>query len=334
MKFIPRHLVAAVAMLVAAASAQADVVELRPYPRAKPLPRYDNPLEVGNLPISPPERSAGGKRTSRHRLPYEGKVSMQQYKHEPDDSPLLIARHYAGQLKEQGFELVTICDFPCTAPDGGADASVYWHHEIDTAQKLSYSAYGDRGTYLIGHRADAVVAVRVGTGLNAYVSTVKTISAPSLDRAPLLTYVERQSAPAANAPLPPPPSQPTPPADAMKPSPHVVDVPPGEISAWLQRSKGLVVLQLSSYQRACTYCMPGNVGLNALAEKEAGKGITFARVAFQPWTDVGQSAFAKQYGVLGIPDAFTFQDGRLVRRLNGAADEAKLRRELLDGLFK
>ena len=93
-----------------------------------------------------------------------------------------------------------------------------------------------------------------------------------------------------------------------------------------------MVLQLSSYDRNCTYCMSGNVGFNALAEKEASKDVTFVRVAFQPWLKVGESDFAKQFGVAGIPDAFTFQDGRLVRRLHGTADEAKLRRELLDGV--
>ena len=242
------------------AAANAAVEELRPYPSAKALGRYDNPLEAGALPISPPERIRG-RNSSRHRLPYEGTVSMQQYKHQPDDSPLLIARHYAGQLKEQGFELVTICDFPCKAPGGPNDASVYWHHELDLARKLSYSAYGDRGTYLIGHRADAIVAVRVGTGQGAFLSTVKTVSAPALDRAPLLAYVERLRAPAADAPLPPPVGRQPRPAVAASasmptPSAHIKDVQPAELSAWLRESKGWVVLQLTSFEGWTTAASP------------------------------------------------------------------------------
>ena len=104
MRVKPRHgasLLAAATLLLAIAAAQAT--ELRPYPRAQGHGRApSNRLEAGALPISPPER-AKGKNESRWRLPYEGQVSMQQYKHPADDSPLLIARHYAGQLQGAGL---------------------------------------------------------------------------------------------------------------------------------------------------------------------------------------------------------------------------------------
>lgn len=317
---------AAVAMLLGAAVAHAQSVELRPYPRAQELGRYDNPLEAGALPISPPER-AKGRNESRWRLPYEGKVAMQQYKHPADDSPLLIARHYAGQLREQGFELVTVCDIPCAGRADSPDASVYWFHELDLAKRLQYNFFGDRGLYLIGHRADAVVAVRVGASHGGYASVVKTVTTPQLDRAPLLAYVGQQKAPAvADAPLPPPPGR------AAANAPGVQSVAPADVGAWVRQSKGWVVVQLSSYDPGCGYCVRSNPAFNALAAAEAPQGTSFARVAFQPWKTVGQNDFVRQFGVTGIPAYFTFKDGQLMRRQDGIADEATLRRTLLDGL--
>ncbi|WP_457444884.1 TlpA family protein disulfide reductase [Roseateles sp. P5_E4] len=333
-----RQLLGAAALLACIASAQAAVAELRPYPRAQQMGRYDNPLEAGALPISPPERAQGGNRTSRWRLPYEGSVVMTQYKHEADDSPLLVARHYAGQLREQGFELITVCDFPCKAADGAEDAAVYWFHELDLAKKLTWQAFGDRGMYLIAHRADAVVAIRVGTVYGGYASTVKAISATNLDRGPLLAYVERQRAPVADAPLPSPPGRtatnPPAPASAAAAatSPFVKEVAPAELSAWLRKTKGWVVLQLSSYDPGCIYCIRANPSFNALAQNQQAKGISFVRVAFQPWTSVSRNDFVAQYAVPGLPIYFTFQDGQLMRRHQGNADEATLRQALLDGL--
>ncbi|MFG6467170.1 hypothetical protein [Roseateles sp. BYS87W] len=310
--------------LLGAAIAQAQPIELRPYPRAQELGRYDNPLEAGALPVSPPER-ANGKNQSRWRLPYEGKVAMQQYKHPADDSPLLIARHYGAQLTEQGFELVAICDIPCSRP-GSPDASVYWFHELDLAKRLQYSAFGDRGMYLIGHRADAVVAVRVGASSGGYASVVKTVSSAQLDRAPLLAYVEQQRAPAADAPLPPPPGR------APANVPGIESVAPAALSGWVRQSKGWVVVQLSSHDPGCGFCVRSNPAFNALAAAEADTGTRFARVAFQPWRTVGDNDFVRQFGVGGIPAYFTFKDGQLMRRHDGIADEATLRRSLLEGL--
>lgn len=326
MRFTRRHgagLLAAAALLLGAVSARSQ--ELRAYPRAQELGRYDNPLEAGALPISPPER-AKGKNESRWRLPYEGKVSMQQYKHPADDSPLLIGRHYAGQLREQGFELITICDIPCAGRTDSPDASVYWFHELDLAKRLTYSAFGDRGMYLIAHRPDAVVAVRVGQGQGGYVSVVKTVAAAQLNRGPLLAYVERQRSPAADAPLPAP-------VGPTAAAPFVTDVAPASLSAWVRESKGWVVVQLSAHDPKCGYCVRSNPAFNALAAAEGPKKeISFARVAFQPWTSVNQNEFAAQFGVSGLPSYFTFKDGQLMRRQNGIADEATLRRVLLDGL--
>lgn len=317
---------AVAAMLLGAAVAQAQPAELRPYPRAQELGRYDNPLEAGALPISPPER-AKGKNESRWRLPYEGKVSMQQYKHPADDSPLLIARHYAGQLREQGFELVTICDIPCAVRADSPDASVYWFHELDLAKRLQYNFFGDRGMYLLAHRADAVVAVRVGASYGGYASVVKTVTAAQLDRAPLLAYVEQQKAPVvADAPLPPPPGR------AVANPPGLQSVAPAELSAWVRQSRGWVVVQLSSYDPGCGYCVRSNPAFNSLVAAEASQGLSFARVAFQPWKTVGQNDFVRQFGVAGIPAYFTFKDGQLMRRQDGIADEAALRRSLLEGL--
>jgi thiol-disulfide isomerase/thioredoxin len=334
MEFLPRRLAGQLplaALLLGWVVAQAQ--ELRPYPRAEELARYDNSLEAGALPISPPERTQG-KNESRWRLPYEGKVAMRQFKHPADDSPLLIARHYADQLREQGFELLTICDIPCAGRPDSPDASVHWFHELDLAKRLQYNYFGDHGLYWIAHRPDAVVAVRVGPSYGGYASVVKTVSAGQLDRGPLLAYVEQRRARPAEAPQPTPAARASavPPAAAAASSPGVRDVGPAALSALVRQSKGWLVVQLSSHDPNCGYCVRSNPAFNALAAAEAPKGITFARVAFQPWTTVSQNDFASQFGVTGLPSYFTFKDGQLMRRLNGIADEATLRGALLDSL--
>jgi len=327
-------LACAAALLACAVQAAATDVTIEPYPRAVPLQRYDNPLERGALPISVPDRGASGERVSRVRLPYEARVSMAQYRHAVDDSPLLIARHYAGQLQKQGFELLTVCETPCRSASGLADSSVYWKRELDLANKLEMRPFGDNGIYLIGHRADAVVAVRVGSWDSASASTVKIVQAPGIDRTPITQYIESQRAPVVSASLPPPPrpARVAASAGAAGGERGVQLVAPRDAAELIARSKGILVVQVTSFDTACGFCVRSNDVFDTLARDGGASAPKFIRITYQPWGAVSRDGFAQSYGVNGLPTFFTMKDGQLVRRRNGIATADELRKLLLEGV--
>ncbi|WP_315649074.1 thioredoxin family protein [Roseateles aquae] len=303
---------------------------LTPYPRASEYQRHINPLEQGSLPISPPVRS-GGETKSQYRLPYEGAVSVIQYDHKNDDSPLLIARHYAGELKARGFELLTICEMPCAAPDGTADSSMSWRKELDmTGKKLDLYRFGNRGLYFMAYKPDAVAAVRVGQFGDRPVSTVKLVQSASLDLGPLQAWIALQQAAPKSAALPPPPQA----AAAAEPPagpPRIVDVAPDALLAWLEgHEQQRVLVQFTSFDANCGHCAKANPVFAALSSRAASEGTVFVRSSWQPWTTVGQSPLAKRLGINGLPSYLLFDKGKLSKRVNGNWDEATLKRELLD----
>ena len=78
--------------------------------------------------------------------------------------------------------------------------------------------------------------------------------------------------------------------------------------------------------------MRGNPTFEALAHATGAGQARFARVIYRPWTSVGSDAFGKSLGVGGLPVYLTYQDGKLVRRNDGIADQNVLQKVLLDGL--
>lgn len=307
---------------------------LTPFPRATEYVRHINPLEQGTLPISPPERKSGGGMQSRWRMNYEGAVSVVQYDHKNDDSPLLIARHYAGQLKAQGYELVTICDMPCQAPDGSSDSSQSWRNEFDmVGKKLDLYRFGHHGLYFMAYKPDAIAAVRVGQFGERPVSTVKRVQSASLDLGPLKAWIAQQQAPTPSAALPPPPQRTAPSAPAEPPAgpPKITDIAPSDLAKWLtDHPTQRVVLQLTSFDPKCGHCARANPVYAALSSRPVPEGTVFLRMSFQPWQSVGQSPVAQQLGVNGLPTYLVIEGGQQTRRRNGDWDEATLRRELID----
>ncbi|WP_269633334.1 hypothetical protein [Pelomonas sp. BJYL3] len=317
-----------------AAQAQAAAT-LTPFPRASEYVRHINPLEQGTLPISPPERKSGGGRQSRWRMNYEGAVSVVQYDHKNDDSPLLIARHYAGQLKAQGYELVTICDIPCQAPDGSDDSSQSWRNEFDMlGKKLDLYRFGHHGLYFMAYKPDAVAAVRVGLFGERPVSTVKLVQSASLDLGPLKAWIAQQQAPASSAALPPPLQRSAAAAPVAEPPagpPKIVDIAPKDLEKWLaEHPRQRVVLQVTSFDANCVHCIRANPVYAALSSRPVPEGTVFLRMSFQPWQSVGQSPVGQQLGVNGLPTYLVIEGGKQTRRKNGDWDEATLRRELID----
>lgn len=176
----------------------ADEVVLEPFPGATQVGRYVNGRERGNLPISVPDRSEFNEdRISHVVLPYDGRVVATQYKHGADESPLLIERHYAEQLAAQGFTVLTICETPCRTPRGLEDTNAAWLRELDPMHQLGLRGFGDRGSYFLAYRRNAVVAVRIGSWDLAYGSTVKIVQADAIDLGPIERYVAGQRAAAA-----------------------------------------------------------------------------------------------------------------------------------------
>lgn len=107
---------------------------------------------------------------------------------------------------------------------------------------------------------------------------------------------------------------------------------PTRVEAHLAKTPGLVVVQLTSFETTCSFCIRGNPTYEALAKERVG-GAQFIRVIYRPWTGVGQDPFAKALGVGGLPVFLTYQDGKLLRRHDGIASQAELQKELLDGLY-
>lgn len=105
-----------------------------------------------------------------------------------------------------------------------------------------------------------------------------------------------------------------------------------DIASYIQKTKGVLVVQLTSFETECKFCILSNPIFEALMQTTSGQNIHYARVAYRPWTTMVDDAFAKTFGYNGLPIFLTYQDGKLVRRNNGTADVAELQKALLDGL--
>jgi thiol-disulfide isomerase/thioredoxin len=105
---------------------------------------------------------------------------------------------------------------------------------------------------------------------------------------------------------------------------------PTHIQQQLSTMKGLVVVQLTSFDASCSFCIKGNPVFEQWAASAAASA-RFVRVIYKPWTSVGQSDFAKALGVGGLPVFLTYRDGQLLRRVDGVATAEALQKQLLDG---
>ena len=67
--------------------------DLQLYPNAKKYNRINNPFDQVQIPVSMPLKTSDGY-VAAYRVPMEGKVTMLQFLHSKDDSPLLIRQYY------------------------------------------------------------------------------------------------------------------------------------------------------------------------------------------------------------------------------------------------
>ena len=109
-------------------------------------------------------------------------------------------------------------------------------------------------------------------------------------------------------------------------------VKPEDASDFIGRSKGTLVVMLSSFETRCDFCMRANPLFEELARTSQTESVEFVRVMYSPWFATDKDPFAKSLKAPGLPIYLTFQDGQLVRRHNGVGDVSALKKNLLEGL--
>ena len=301
---------------------------LQAYPDAELKARYDNPFAQVDIPISPPRRTSNDN-TVEYKVPVEGKITMLQFNHPRGSSPLLIQKHYESWLAANGFERMLICASPCKEASG-----IFWLPHVNTDNQLDYGYLPEAPTYVAGYKDNAMVIFGVGLtpgdGQKTYSSLVKVVEGRVIDNSawkklmtphtPLPVVDPSQPAPNGSASIVVPPAGSAPAG--------IKDIAPNSLLKEVQASKGLVVVQLSSYDANCGFCVRGNPHFDAFAKKYAGR-LTFWRATAQPWLSVTDNDFVRTLHVAGVPATFLFQDGQLVRQLDGIATESQLNAKLL-----
>lgn len=104
-----------------------------------------------------------------------------------------------------------------------------------------------------------------------------------------------------------------------------------QIDAHIANTPGTLVVELTSFETTCAFCMRGNPVFEEFSSAYAASPIRFARVVLTPWTSVSNVPFAKALGINGLPVYLTYRDGKLVRRKAGIGTTSELQKELLDG---
>ncbi|MBI3285506.1 MAG: thioredoxin family protein [Burkholderiales bacterium] len=150
--------------------------DLNAYPRSKQQTRIYNPLERVSIPLSTPQNTPDGY-VARYSVPMEGKVTMLQFVHRSDDSPLLIKQYYEAWLAQAGFERMLVCEAPC----GQLSSRYSWQQAVDPSKRLDPNYIPGEPTYIAAYKADAMVLVGVGKLNYEYVSLVKVVEGRILD---------------------------------------------------------------------------------------------------------------------------------------------------------
>jgi hypothetical protein len=99
----------------------------------------------------------------------------------------------------------------------------------------------------------------------------------------------------------------------------VNELQPAEVDAFLSRP-GYVVVQLTSPDRGCTYCIGADRTFDQAAAASSAPDTVFARVQWPVWhkaPDMGA-----RIGSGGLPRQIVFKDGKEQRRAGGRPDSA------------
>ncbi|WP_292932258.1 thioredoxin family protein [Noviherbaspirillum sp.] len=203
-------------------------LDLTAFPRAQLYRRVDNPFDRVKLPISVPVKTPDGF-VPPYSVPMEGKVTMLQFAHRSDDSPLLIRAHYEAWLAQQGFERLLVCETPCPQLPSQWD----WRKVIDPTERLDSNYVPDQPTYVAGYKQDAMVLVGIGKHIYDYTSVVKIVEGRVLDPQPWKT-VTAPKAPLAPVAL----SKPAAAAAVVGAVPSGAEAAPSASKAWYDQGTG------------------------------------------------------------------------------------------------
>lgn len=297
------------------------------YPRAQLRKEFVNPFDTVVMPLTQPALSAT---TTRYAVPMEGKVTMLQYSHEVDDSPLLIQRHYDALLAQQGFERAMACSSPCPVQS----APVYWMKMLDPNIKADSNYFPDAPVVLIGYKANAMVFVAIGKNVNVpYTTFVKLVEGNITNRADLDAWLATFKAVAPPAPktaalVAPPPVAPIAGIPTVM-SDVVENIAPARLQNAVTQTKGRLFVMLSSKEAKCPFCVRANPVFATLANKRADTG-RFVMVTWEPWPKAFEHEFVKAKGIGGLPAYLAFMDGAYVGRVDGNVPLNELEQKLIN----
>jgi hypothetical protein len=303
---------------------------LQPYARSQLIRQHLDPLQRTSLPLSMPARVG---EAARYSVDLEGKVTLLQYRHQADDSPLLIQRHYDAVLAQAGFERVMVCAEPCPTSGGAAR----WMNLLDRSRQIDYSFFPDAPTVLVAHKANAIAFVAIGKNSNfPFGTTIKLIEGTYTNPDQLKTWLDSLKPAAVTTPAIPAIVAPqgTTASNESKPEPYnsaeIELIPPGRLNAAISQTKGLFVVMLSSRDANCPHCARANPRYASVA-KSLPDAARYGVVFWEPWADAfKQPSPLHNSTIRGIPTYLVYQDGKLINRVNGNVIEPDLKTQLFE----
>jgi len=106
----------------------------------------------------------------------------------------------------------------------------------------------------------------------------------------------------------------------------VTELKPQELAAFVARHP-LVVVQVTSPDRNCGYCVGADKTFDAVSAQSSMTAISFARVQWSPWRNTPD--FGSVMQVYGIPEQYVFKNGQERGTTRGRpADAAKLQTKI------
>lgn len=322
-----------------------ELFGLREYPGAKIRREYANPYDRVSFPISLPK--SGGQ--ARYTAQIEGKVWGAQYHHQAGESPLRIDEHYEALLVQQGFEKLFECNAACHRREGVYPQDA-WDAAIESRKQFTALFWPANPTVKVFYRADGIALTATGSWSNSgdgYASVLYAVQGRILDMQPIEAVKARNSY---REPATLPPGYRKSPSvsssgaslddtgtsqqaaiqpvalvqsgqvNADKTPLHhgsaVEEIPPKLLNKTVSQTKGLLLLQLTSRDRNCSFCVASNPHFDELAARKPS-AARYVRVSWEPWRSAFKEAFMTNYGIGGVPVFLAFLDGKLVQRIDG-----------------
>lgn len=97
----------------------------------------------------------------------------------------------------------------------------------------------------------------------------------------------------------------------------------GNVLDKVSSSTGLVVLHVTSNDSACRYCIDSNSQYEAMVQQHPN-AATYWRTDANPYRDVLKYPIAKSYDIKNLPVTILIENGKLVKKWEGATDASNL----------